>query len=161
MLQIIIVVLAVVADQMSKYYIAGWLTSLPEPHSYPIISNVLHLTYVENRGMALGLFQNSQLPLIIITSLILIAGVYYMIKERGNKSIFFKISLALIVGGAIGNLIDRIFRTFVIDFIDLRFINFFIFNVSDMCICIGAALLAIYILFVYGKSKKKMEEVDE
>lgn len=161
MLQIIIILLSVVADQVSKYYVSGWLKSLPYPHSYPIIKNVLHFTYVENTGMALGLFQNGRIPLIIISSLILIAGIVFMMKERNNKSLLFRISLALVVGGAIGNLIDRIFRTFVVDFIDLRFINFYIFNVSDSCVCIGAILLGIYLIFYHDKNKAKLQENNE
>lgn len=161
MLQIIIILLSVTADQVSKYYFMGWLKSLPYPHSYPIINNVLHFTYVENTGMALGLFQNGRIPLIIISSLILIAGLIFMYKERKNKSLLFRISLSLIVGGAIGNLIDRIFRTFVVDFIDLRFINFYIFNISDSCVFIGAILLGIYLVFYHDKNKANFKGTDE
>ena len=157
MLQIFIVLLAIVADQVSKYYIIGWL----QPgQSYPLIGGVLHLTYIKNTGMAMGLFQNSRIVLIILSSLILAAGIFYMVKERNNKSLLFRIAISLVVGGAVGNLVDRIFRTFVVDFIDLRFINFYIFNVSDMCVCIGAVLLAAYILF-HEKRKDSLKETHE
>jgi signal peptidase II len=160
MLQIIIIILAVIADQMTKFYITDWLMRLPG-NTYAVIPNVVNFTYVKNQGMALGLFQGSQVPLIIITSIILIAGVIYLIKERNNKSLLFKISASLIVGGAIGNLIDRIMLFYVRDFIELRFIKFYIFNVSDSCTCVGAVLLAVYLLFFHDRYKKTLREQNE
>lgn len=157
MLQAVIIVLAVAADQLTKYVMSGWLLGLPE-RTYPLIQNVVHFTYVENRGMAFGLFQNTQIPLIIITSLILVAGLFFMIKEKKRKSLLYKTAVSLVVGGAVGNLIDRAFIGYVVDFIDLRFINFFVFNVSDSCITIGAVLAAVYILFYYEKDKIKIKK---
>lgn len=153
MIQFIIIILSIAADQISKYYVYNWLTSIPG-RSYPIIDHVLYFTYTDNTATAMGLIKLPRIALIIIVSLILAVCLIFMLKERKNKSVLLKVALSMIVGGAIGNLCDRIFRSFVVDFIDLRFINFYIFNISDVCICIGAVLLAIYLIKKEKEIKK-------
>ncbi|MEG1428456.1 MAG: signal peptidase II [Hydrogenoanaerobacterium sp.] len=126
------------------------LLVLTKVDTIPIIENVLHLTYVENRGAAFGIMQDKKWFLLILTSIIAIGAIILLISNK-LKSRLAVASVALIVAGGIGNLIDRIARGFVVDYIDFRLINFAVFNFADCCVVIGTSLLAIYILFIDGK----------
>jgi signal peptidase II len=150
MLQIIIIVLVVAADLLTKYL----LTPLMQAQlggSLEIIPNVLHFTYVENTGASFGIFQNSVVFFIIVTGIVLAAGITFMIRSRKTHSTFLKVSLSLVIGGAFGNFYDRIVFGFVRDFIDFKFLSFWnwIFNIADAALVIGAILLGIYVLFIY------------
>lgn len=119
--------------------------------TYPLINDVLHLTYVENRGAAFSLFEDNGWILIGFTSFILVIGLYLILSSR-IKSNFLLFSLSSVVAGGIGNLIDRIVRGFVVDYIDFRFINFAVFNFADCCVVIGCILIVVYFLFLEKKS---------
>lgn len=170
MLQIIIIIVTLAADQLSKYLLTPVLTQLPG-NTMPIIKDVFDLTYIENRGASFGMLQNAQSFFIIMTSIVLIAATYYMIKNRKRQTVFLKISLSMIIGGALGNYIDRILFGYVRDLFDFSGFGFpWIFNVADACLVVGAILLGIYILFIYkeedGKSifakrEKEQKNTDE
>ena len=152
MIQIIIIVLSVVADQLLKYFLIPVLQN----GSIPVIEGVFSLTYVENRGASFGILQNAQVFFIIITTVVLLVGGYFMIRHRKKHPTFLKISLALVVGGAIGNYIDRIFLGFVRDVFDFSGFGFpWIFNIADACLVVGAIMLGIYILFIYKEKDGK------
>lgn len=140
------------ADQFTKWMILERLTQV---ETVPLIRNVFHLTYCENRGAAFGILQNQIWIFVVITVLVLAAVVFYMVRYR-PKSKWLNAALILLVGGALGNFIDRIFRGFVVDFLDFRLINFPIFNVADCFVVVGAVLLACYLIFSeYHKEKKQ------
>ncbi len=126
----------------------------------PLWEGVLHLTYVENRGAAFGIMQDERIFFIVMTVLILAAGIVVLFKYR-NRSFLLNLAVTFISSGAIGNLIDRILRGFVVDFFDFRLIDFPVFNVADIFICVGAALFVIFILFFEDSSKKKESEENE
>ncbi len=142
MLYELIIVLLIGIDQLSKIWA---LNSLKEIGSIPIIQNIFHLTYVENRGAAFGLFQNNQMIFVIVALSASIFGLYYLHKNK-NISIIGKSGIILIISGAIGNLIDRVRLGFVVDYFDFRFIWEYVFNVADIFVVIGTILLCIYIL---------------
>ncbi|MBT7121612.1 MAG: signal peptidase II, partial [Clostridia bacterium] len=125
--------------------------------SLPLIPNVLHLTYVENTGASFGIFQNSVIFFIIVTGIVLAAGITFMIRTRKTQSLFLKISLSLVIGGAFGNFYDRIVLGFVRDFIDFKLFSFWnwVFNIADASLVIGAILLGIYVLFIYKEKDGK------
>ncbi|MFH1640777.1 MAG: signal peptidase II, partial [Candidatus Omnitrophota bacterium] len=104
--------------------------------SVPLINNVFHLTLVYNRGAAFGLLKN-QLHLFIFTSVIAVVLIYLNLKDAENKR--HSIALSLILAGALGNLIDRLFFGYVIDFLDFRIWP--VFNIADSAITIGMILL--------------------
>lgn len=109
-----------------------------------IWTNVLHLHYISNYGAAWGIFSGKQAFLIILTSIIIIAMFIYMFKLPKNQFGYWaKISFILIISGAIGNLIDRVTLGYVRDFIYFALIDFPIFNVADMLVVIGVALMMI------------------
>jgi len=108
--------------------------------SIPLINNILHLTYIQNTGAGFGILKGSNTTLIFISLIIIGIILFYfdrIIKEKPTH-----IPVALILGGAVGNLIDRIFLGHVIDFVDFRIWP--AFNIADSAITIGALLLIIY-----------------
>lgn len=138
-------IIVIILDRFSKFLA---VEHLKEVKSVPFIENVLNFTYVENRGMAFGALQNARWVFMIATSLIIVAIVVIFIKY-GGKSKLFDISLGLILGGGIGNMIDRIFLGYVIDFIDFCAFDFWtwVFNVADSAVTVGSIIFAIYIIF--------------
>lgn len=144
----ILSLIVLIIDQVSKILVLKYLKDLRE---VPIIRNILHFTYVENRGAAFGILQHQKWFFIIITALIVGGIVYYFRKERDYPKAMM-IGLSLIVGGAIGNLIDRVFYGFVVDFIDFRVWP--VFNIADSAIVIGQILVA-YVILKYDKLNPK------
>lgn len=135
----------VVIDQISKYYAQTLLQGSP---SIPLIQDVFHLTYARNTGAAFSMLEGNQFLLKGVTTVImifLIGYLYKVTKEKGQ--ILFKISLAFILGGGIGNLIDRIRLDYVIDYFDFTLINFAIFNVADSFVVVGTILLGYLLIF--------------
>ena len=151
MLYIGIIFLLVFLDQISKYEIDTWLV---EGETFPILGEFFHLTYVKNRGIAFGMFQG-KLDIISILTIVLIFGLgFYFFKNRNKFSVIEKLGYSFILGGAIGNIIDRIYRGFVIDMIDFRGIWVFVFNLADVWINIGVILIIVDSL-LDSKRKKK------
>lgn len=128
-----------VLDQASKFFITS---NLSLHQSTPLIRGILHLTLVHNRGAAFGILRN-QAPLFIITSLCAIILIVRDLKNSAHHFIY-KTALSLILGGALGNLIDRVCWGHVVDFIDFRVWP--VFNVADSAITIGVCLLGYSIL---------------
>lgn len=147
----------VVADQVIKYFVVENLQGID---NVPFIGDLLTLTYVENRGAAFGMMQNMSWLFAVITVL-MIALFFYIIIKKKITSKFFIACTVLIIGGGVGNLIDRIFRGFVVDYLRLSFFPY-ICNLADYCITVGAVLLIIYVLFFYGKdNRNKPKQVSE
>jgi signal peptidase II len=144
-LAIVIVAFVVFLDQLTKYLAVKYLMPIG---SYPVIKNFFHLTYVENKGAAFGMLQNKTLFFIIITLIVGAVLIYSMIKLPENS--VYNYTLAMILGGAIGNLIDRVRLGYVVDFIDFKFFPA-VFNVADSFIVIGAIILG-YLMIFKGKA---------
>lgn len=145
MIFFLIVPAIIVLDQLSKYWAVKYLEPI---HTYPLIKNVFHLTFVKNDGAAFSMFSNKQLFLIIVTLIVicLILGLLFRSVQDGATP-WLSLALAMIAGGAIGNLIDRMRLNYVIDYFEFRFVNFAIFNVADVFIVMGTILLCYLILF--------------
>ena len=139
-LSLISVTTIVFADRFSKIYFSD---SLSMGESLPIIRNFLHFTMVHNTGIAFGLFKNQGVVFIIIPIIAIVLLVFNIYYYRNNKvlSRTYIIAFSLILGGAIGNLIDRIYYGYVIDFIDFRIWP--VFNIADSAITIGAIIILI------------------
>lgn len=115
-----------------------------------LIPNQLSLLYVENRGAAFGILQDRRTFFILITTVVIVFLFVYILKHYKTHSTVTNIAMLSILAGAIGNLIDRIRLGYVVDFIALKFgglMNFPVFNIADMCVVIGAALLMYKLLF--------------
>jgi len=119
--------------------------------SIPVIKGIFHFTLIYNRGAAFGILKN-QTPLFIVTSIFAIVLICSNLRHNKEKAIY-KISLSLILAGALGNLIDRIFFGYVIDFLDFRIWP--VFNLADSAITVGAILLALSFLSQKSKAQSK------
>lgn len=143
-------VLLAALDQVIKYFIS---INLKPMGSVTIIDNILDFTYVENRGVAFGMFSGMRWIFIALTTILICAIVIYMFKKKPQSKLFY-VCVALIVGGGIGNLIDRIFYGYVIDYISLSFFKP-VCNFADYCITIGTVLLVVYLLFISKEFKEQ------
>ena len=141
----IIVTSVIIFDQITKFLALRFL-QLNNP--VPLIKNFLNLTLVYNRGGAFGFFQN-QLLLFVLVSFFAIGLIIYNLKNKTN-SFIFKLSLSLILGGAVGNLIDRLRFGFVVDFLDLRIWP--VFNIADSVITLAALALSWELIFNNNKN---------
>ncbi len=145
-------VVLVVIDQISKWLV---VENLKGETSKAIINNILSFTYVENRGAAFGIFNNSRFLLLFISIIIMGFIVYLIINsDKYFESKIAKLILIIILSGAIGNMIDRIFIGYVVDFIELEFIDFAIFNIADIYVSVGGISMMI-ITMIDSKGQKK------
>lgn len=113
---------------------------------------IINLSYVENRGAAFSILQDKLIFLIIITSIFVIAGIILIVTKKIKNPLALA-SVSLVIAGGLGNLIDRISRGFVVDYIEIKLFKFAIFNFADCCVVIGAIMLLIYTL-ISDKAKK-------
>ena len=163
MIEIIVFILILAADLATKAICASWLPTLPKS-TYTLIEGVFSLKYVKNRGAAFGLMEGKQGFFSVATVLMCALLAFFIIKERKQMPKLMKMSLVLILSGAIGNFVDRIAFGFVRDMFYFELIDFAVFNVADAAITIGAIILALDILFFKGgkylsdKEKNKPEE---
>ena len=135
--------LTLASDQFTKHLVAA---SFSPGASLPLLPPLLHLTYVQNTGAAFGIFKGQQ-TLFVVISLLVIAWVVWELVTKPSMTRVTVWSYALILGGAVGNLIDRLRLGYVVDFIDLRVWP--VFNVGDSAITIGVALLLLHTLFTW------------
>lgn len=144
-MEILIIVVGLLLDRITKIWA---LKSLYVNGDVVVIKNVFAFSYLENRGAAFGIFQNKVQLLSIVTSIVVLVMIFYLVKYR-PKSRFLRISMAMIITGAIGNLIDRFVYKFVVDFILVHYKTIYYFptfNVADMFVVIGTCLLALSII---------------
>lgn len=142
---ILIIIITILVDQLSKYTA---FTTLKDHDPVVIINNFFQLNYVKNYGAAWGILQNQRFLFVGLTMLVLIIIGFYA-KTNKSLTITTRTSLALIAGGAIGNLIDRIRMGYVIDFLDINFGNLYdfpVFNFADSFIVVGAFLMMYLII---------------
>lgn len=144
--------LCVGLDQLSKYLCVN---NIALGESVTVIPGVLDFTYIRNDGAAFGSFSNARWIFMIASVVMILLILWYVVSKREEISIPAVITFSLIVGGGIGNMIDRIAYGYVIDFIDVKFLPFWkwIFNVADSFVCVGAVLLAL--MFIIGEYKTK------
>lgn len=128
-------VLVVILDQLSKYYV---VTHFKLGESVPVIENIFHWTYILNPGAAFGMFEGQRWIFVVI-ALSVLFGMAHFQKEIMESDWWTRYGVALFVGGAIGNVIDRVRQGLVIDFFDFRIWP--VFNVADIAICCGVGMI--------------------
>ena len=153
MIYIVLILILVGADQLSKYLIDSYML---EGETLPIINDFFHLTYVKNRGIAFGMFQGKLDIISIATIIAIVAIAYYLYKERNKLSMIEKLGFIYILAGAIGNMIDRAFRGFVVDMVDFRGVWSYVFNLADVWINIGVVFVLLDQLIL--RKKRETEE---
>ena len=146
---IVTIVLVLVADLVTKHF-------LFKVEYFNLIPNVISVaSNGGNTGAAWGIFSGKTIWLILV-SVIMIVALFVYNHFVQNKSVLYCLSFGFIIGGAVGNLVDRIAFQYVRDFIFLDFMPTFpVFNIADSFLCVGAVLLAIHILFLSGKKNEK------
>ena len=156
MFLITIIVAIIVLDQWSKWAIK---TSFNLYQSKPVIQDFLHFTYVTNDGMAFGLSFPGGKHILLIMTILLTGFIMGFLWKEKNGHPLIKYGLALILSGAIGNLIDRMLYGKVVDFLDLMIGNFhwYIFNIADSSVTIGMILFIIHSIYI--EQKKTNDEL--
>ena len=147
-------VIVLMLDQIIKVIVSNHLTEFKE---YSIIKNFFYLCYVHNKGAAFSILQNQKYLLILIALIALVLIDKY-ITSLEESPVLEQVSYSLIIGGIIGNLLDRIFYSSVIDYLLFKFgsYNFPIFNLADACIVIGVVLLIVVSIKELINKKRKL-----
>lgn len=144
-LTIIIIALGLVLDRLTKKWA---MTSLKGNDAIVVIKDFFGFEYLENRGAAFGMLQNKQWLFILVTAIVVIFMIVYLFKRKPTFKLTY-ISMAMIISGAIGNLIDRVSYNYVVDFILVHYKDLYYFptfNVADILVCVGTFFLLICIL---------------
>jgi len=146
MLYISIVIVSIILDRISKVLAVKYLMPID---TFPLWEDVFHLTYCENTGAAFSMFADSTAALTVFSVIIAVFLFIFLLNQiKKNKTkIIYLSGITMMIGGAIGNIIDRIAYGYVVDFFDFTLINFAIFNVADCFICVGAAIFCLYLIF--------------
>lgn len=139
----------IILDQLTKFLVVKYIDAT---QVITFIPKVIEFVYVKNNGAAFNIL-SGRIGLLSIISLVFAIGVVWFMIAKKPQNKIFTTSMLLLFAGAVGNVIDRIFRGFVVDFIKTSFINFPVFNIADISITCGAALLIIYLLFFDNKKE--------
>ena len=158
MLQVITLIsvaVLVAIDQIIKLLVIEHLEPIG---SLPLIDGVVRLNYAENTGAAFGSFSAHTNILSIFTFVVIIIGFLYLFIKKRKVDVEY-VCISLIIAGGIGNLVDRVFRGFVVDYIEPLFINFAIFNFADILVTCSSIVLIIWLLYeIYREGKEKEQK---
>ena len=155
---IVVIVASVLADQLTKQLVVNFLDK-EEP--FYVIKDVFRFSYVENRGAAFGMLDDHRWVFMIVSTVAIVGIIFYMWKFCRDSKLLC-LGLSLIVGGGIGNMIDRVLLGYVIDFLDFcafPSLWMWVFNVADACVCVGAAIVVLSLLIDVVKESKKKAEI--
>ncbi len=149
---VLVITVLIGADQLTK-----WLAVMQLQGADPItvIPGVLSFAYTENTGAAWSMFSGQRWLLVGVTSLMIIGLLAVILSGRYRRCVMALIGGSLVIAGGVGNLIDRLYRGYVVDFIRTDFMSFPIFNLADCFVVIGAIMLFIYFVFIYSDEPKK------
>lgn len=153
----IFAIIVLLMDQITKWIVVKEMTL---GHSIPIIEGVFYITSHRNAGAAFGILQNQRWFFIIITIFVVVGIIYYLLQLKGEKKLM-SWALALILGGALGNFVDRLLYGEVVDFLDVKIVfgtfyyDFPIFNVADSALVIGVGVLLIDTIIETSNEMKK------
>jgi len=154
LLDLVLTAVLVGADQLLKL----WASQVLAPvGSLPLIPHVIELRFILNRGAAFSMLNGRQALLIAVTSAALAVVAWMLFAHRG-RGMLYRAALVLILGGGIGNLIDRALNGEVVDYLNLLFMNFAVFNFADICVCVGVGLLILQILLEERSGQKQEKE---
>lgn len=143
----LIIILVLALDQGLKFVVQR---TMELNQSIPVINNFFHLTYVLNPGAAFGILANRTVFFILAT-LIVIGFIAYYYRQVPEEKLWLRLALLLLLGGALGNLIDRVRTGYVVDFLDFRIWP--VFNIADISISIGVGLLLLDLFFAPDQKK--------
>lgn len=151
------IAILVIVDQVIKYFVCAYLAPIGTQR---FIDGFLQFTYVENTGAMMGFFQGKTKVMLVAAILILVV-LFALILTKKIKFGFLYCCIIMIASGGIGNIIDRIFRGFVVDYIEVLFVDFYVFNFADCLVTVGAFLIIGYELYeMISDAKKKKVRAD-
>ena len=157
MIYAILAAVLVAVDQIVKYLV---MTNIEFGAHVPFIPHILELTYVTNTGAAFSMLSDHTW-LLALTSLIMSVLLALALWKGLFKHPLGKLTLTLLLAGAVGNLIDRALRHYVVDMFNVLFIDFAVFNVADICVVVGGIAAGLYYLFLWDKLEASKEEPGE
>ena len=152
-------VLAIILDVVTKKIVVDNMALYEE---IPVIKGVFHWKYIQNRGAAFGMLADNREVFLVISSVAIVVMAIYLLFTRTDR-LWWMIGIGMLVGGGIGNMIDRIALGYVVDFIYVALIDFAVFNIADCFVCVGVALLMYLSVldlvreYKEGKAKKALE----
>ena len=151
-----VILIAVIAAVIGLDQLTKWLAVvyLQGEASFPLWKDVLHFTYVENTGMAFGMLKDHRWVFMVFSTIAIVGLLIYLFRFRPENR-WMQISMAMIIGGGIGNMIDRILLGYVVDFIDFTLIDFAVFNVADSFVCVGAGIMILCLVIDLVKEIKQ------
>ncbi len=144
----------ILVDQFTKWLAVKFLEPVG---SVPLWQGVLHLTYLQNKGAAFGMLADHR-AVFMVASILGLTGFTLYLFGKKEKECLLDIGLAMVIGGGIGNMIDRIALGYVVDFIDFALIDFAIFNGADSFVCVGAGIMILAMILAMIKERKKHEQ---
>jgi len=147
----ILIAVLVVLDQLTKYLVRA---NIPLGGSVEFLPGVMDFTYVQNTGMAFSMLSEHTWLLAVLSAAVTVFLIVMLVKKEITHP-FGVLSVSLVIAGAIGNLIDRVFFGFVTDMFRTLFMDFAVFNVADICVVVGGIALCVYCLFFYDKYEGK------
>ena len=150
----ILTLILIALDQLVKYLV---LTHIPLGGQVPFIPYLLELTYVQNTGAAFSMFAQHTWILTLV-SLVMSVVLAVAIWKNFFRHPLGKVTLTLLLAGAVGNLIDRALRGFVVDMFNVLFMNFAVFNVADICVVVGGIAAGVYYAILMDKLEGRKEE---
>lgn len=145
------------ADQVIKLFVERFLAPVGTAE---FINGFIGWNYVRNTGAAFGSFSDNTVLLSVVTGAVLLAGIV-LIAMKKVKSKFCLVCAVMIISGGLGNLIDRVIKGYVVDFIDLQFMNFAVFNFADILVTVGAFALMFYVIADIFRDRKNSGEKNE
>lgn len=155
---LIIVAVLVAIDQLIKLLVIEHLEPIG---SLTLIDGFIRLKYAENTGAAFGSFSGKTSFLSIFTLVIIILALIYLFVKKRKVDVEY-VCISLIIAGGLGNLVDRVFRGFVVDYIEPLFIDFAIFNFADILVTCSCIVLVIWLIYeIYRESKNEKRKKDE
>ena len=161
----LIILGAVALDQATKWVV---MLNMELGESLPLIKDVFHFTYIRNAGASFGSFSESRWVFMIASTVMIAGMIFYLVKYRPKEKLIY-IPASMIIGGGIGNMIDRLFygegfgNGTVVDFLDFCAFPdlwYWIFNVADCFVCVGAAILFVYLFIDIIKDEKNKKKAD-
>ena len=161
-----IILVGIILDQLTKFLVTKYMTLY---QSIPLIKGFLHLTYTTNDGAAFGMMDGQRWVFIVVSTLAIVAFIAYLYLGHADNMLY-AISLSMVISGGIGNMIDRLVLSYVVDFFYFKLIDFPVFNVADIYVVVGIFLLAFLVFFLYkeeeldfifGEADKKEKIVDK
>lgn len=150
LLSLISIVVFTAVDQIIKFFVERDLRPVRE---MPFIEGFIGWQYVRNTGAAFGSFSNNTTLLSVFTAVLLLVGIVALLMGK-IKNKFYRVCAVMVISGGLGNLIDRIFRGFVVDFIEVQFTEFAVFNFADILVTCGAFMIMGYTIYDLVREQK-------